>query len=308
MRNTPGWRKTVCLFIATLALVAGSPAHASPLSEAETVRVTIPAGDVALGATLYRPAGASGELPAIVTAHGSAATTRDGVGFYTNAALAMGFAVLSFDKRGTGESTGEYERFSVDTSDRVFHDLAWDVAHSVQWLAGQDGIDETRIGLFGGSQAGWIMPLADSLLRENTGIGIGFIIIGEGVSVSAGAEAAHEAALMQSVGARDTITRTDMLTAEAAAIAFTGEPGFDPAPVLDDSDTPTLWFFGLSDGVIPVLPSIDLIGARIENGETHHTVHILPFGDHNFTNTVTGERYDIAAISRDWLVSIGVLE
>jgi hypothetical protein len=308
MFNATAWKITARLVLAALVVTTGGLAQASPLSDADTRRVTIPAGDVELGATLYRPAGASGDLPAIVTAHGSAATTRDGVGFYTNAALSMGFAVLSFDKRGTGESTGEYVPFSVATSDRVFHDLAWDVAYSVQWLVDQDGIDATRIGLFGGSQAGWIMPLADTLLRDNTDIRLDFIIIGEGVPLTAGAEQAHDDALRQSVGTRQQVQRRDLFAAEAGAIAFGGETGFDPEPVLDATDTPMLWLFGLSDGVIPVLASIDRLGARIEAGETHHTVRVLPYGDHNFTNTATGERYDIATISRAWLTSLGVLD
>ena len=296
------------LLIASLALAFGSAAGASPLSEAETMDVVIPAGDVRLGATLYRPAGAQGDLPAIVTAHGSAATTRDGVGFYTNTALAMGFAVLSFDKRGTGLSTGDYVPFSVATSDAVFHDLARDVVHSIEWLAVQDGIDETRIGLLGGSQAGWIMPLADTLLREASSIRLGFIIIGEGVPVTAGAEQAHDDSLRQTVAGRDSVIRADLMAAEAAAARFDGEDGFDPGPVLDATDTPMLWIFGLSDPVIPVLASIDRLGERIAAGETHHTVEILPFGDHNFTNTATGDRYDIAEIGRSWLTEIGVLE
>ena len=293
-----------CVMLGT----GGLAMAASPLSEAETVDVVIPAGDVQLGATLYRPAGMQGDLPAIVTAHGSAPTTRDGVGFYTNAALAMGLAVLSFDKRGTGVSTGEYIPFSVATSDSAFHDLARDVAYSVEWLAGQEGIDETRIGLLGGSQAGWIMPLADTLLREAGSPPPAFIIIGEGVPVSAGAEQAHDGGLRQAIGRRDTVVRTDLLAAEAAAANFDGDPGFDPAPVLDATDTPMLWIFGLSDAVIPVLASIDALSERIAAGETHHTLHVLPFGDHNFTNTATGERYDIAAIGRDWLTQIGILD
>jgi len=304
------------LFAATLRFILASvmlatcamTASASPLSDAETVEVVIPVGDVQLGATLYRPAGAHGELPAIVTAHGSAATTRDGVGFYTNAALAMGFAVLSFDKRGTGASTGEYIPFSVAASDAVFHDLALDVAYSVEWLAGQQGIDETRIGLFGGSQAGWIMPLADTLLRKAGSPPPAFIIIGEGVPVSAGVEQAHDEGLRRAIGRRDSVVRTDLLAAEAAAADYDGETGFDPAPVLDATDTPMLWIFGLSDAVIPVLASIDTLGERIAAGETHHTLHVLPFGDHNFTNTATGERYDIVAISHNWLSGIGILD
>ena len=293
--------------VAALTL-SGTPTLASPLSESTREDVRIMAGDVELGATLYRPAGSEGDLPAIVTAHGSAPSTRDGVGYYTNLALGLGFAVLSFDKRGTGESSGEYVPFSVETSDAAFRDLAADVAYSMAWLVEQDGIDETRIGLLGGSQAGWIMPLADMMLQQEHGITIDFIITGEGVPVSAGSEQAQGPAFFASLGERDVPTRADMLAGDQASYAYEGPTGFDPDPVLSASQTPILWIFGLSDWVIPVLPSIDALGERIEAGETHHTVHILPFGDHNFTNTSTGERYDLLSISRDWLTRQGVLQ
>ncbi|WP_203291736.1 alpha/beta hydrolase family protein [Maricaulis parjimensis] len=292
--------------VACLTL-AGTPALASPLSESSQEEVWIEADDVRLGATLYRPAGATGDLPAIVTAHGSAPSTRDGVGYYTNLALSMGFAVLSFDKRGTGLSSGEYVPFSVETSDAAFHELARDVAFAMDWLVEQDGIDNTRLGLLGGSQAGWIMPLADTMLQEDFDIQIHFIITGEGVPVSAGVEQAQGTALVASVGNRQVPTRRDILAGDAAAYAYDGPDGFDPSMALSASDTPIFWIFGLSDWVIPVMPSIDAIGERIAAGETRHHLHILPFGDHNFTNTSTGERYDLARICRDWLVSQGVL-
>lgn len=292
-----------------LGLAVSAAAIAQPASTAPSEdRVMIEAGDVRLGATLYRPAGATGDVPAIVTGHGSAPTTRDDVGFYTRHALAMGFAVLSFDKRGTGESTGTYERFTVAGSNRVFNQLAGDVAASVRWLAEQPGIDTGRIGLFGGSQAGWILPLADFHLQRDGGPEIAFIIIGEGTPLTAGAEQAQDEALRESLNGRTDIRREDLVFADLAAAAHHGPTGYDPGPVHDATDTPTLWIFGLRDDVIPVLPSLDALHTRIAAGQTHHSVEVLPFGDHNFTNQATGQRYDIRAVIEPWLVSIGVLE
>jgi pimeloyl-ACP methyl ester carboxylesterase len=290
-----------------------APANAVQLDNSEQTRVTIHAGDVELGATLYRPIGAVGDLPAIVTAHGSAASTRDGVGFYTDRALRMGFAVLSFDKRGTGISTGEYVRFTVSNSSEIFRDLASDVAWSTRWLAQQDGIDRSRIGLFGGSQAGWIMPLSVTLLDRLNDPEIAFIIAGEGVPVSAGEEAVHERAIDQMlVSAGQTHTQTAptpamMAQADLILASYDGQRGFDPFEVLVTIDTPTLWIFGLRDGVIPVMPSIARLGEHIAAGKTNNDIHVFPFGDHNFTNVITGGRYDVQEVSQAWLTEIGIL-
>jgi dienelactone hydrolase len=286
----------------------GHSASASPIDDAVRERVSIQAGDVVLGATLYRPAGSSGDLPAIVTAHGSAPSTREGVGFYTDRALGMGFAVLSFDKRGTGESTGTYDAFSVENSSRIFHELAMDVVWSARWLADQGGIDQSRIGLFGGSQAGWIMPLAASLLDRSNDPTIRFIIIGEGVSVSAGEEAVHEEYLDSLGIPGEELTASMFADADEVLYAHTGERGFDPVHTLNSIDTPTLWIFGLRDWVVPIVPSINRLADFIDAEKQNNDIHVFPFGDHNFTNVVTGERYDVQGVSQAWLIQIGVLD
>lgn len=284
---------------AALVLLAFSAAVATPIEDSHKTDVMIEAGDVTLGATLYRPAGATGDLPAIVTGHGSAPSTRDGVGFYTHHALKLGFAVLSFDKRGTGQSTGTYVPFSVETSDAAFRDLAADMAHSVRWLKQQPGIDTSRIGFFGGSQAGWIMPLAATLEP-----GIAFIIIGEGVPVTAYEEAVHGAASGEMVWNLDAILKADDALRAADRSA---DQGYDPAPVLASLEVPTLWFFGLRDPVIPIAPSLERLEALVRSGKTNNDIHVFPYGDHNFLNVSTGERYDVGAVAGAWLKAKGIL-
>jgi pimeloyl-ACP methyl ester carboxylesterase len=312
--------RAAALTILTVITISGA-VWASPMDDADTVQVHIQAGDVTLGATLYRPAGVSGELPVIVTAHGSAPSTRDGVGGYTNLGLRMGYAVLSFDKRGTGESTGEYEAFTIENSERIFHDLAADVAWSARWVAGQEGIDASRIGLLGGSQAGWIMPLAAHLLTGEDDPQIAFILIGEGVAISAGEEATHEVILEGLIHERclagtpeekftmDTPPTRQMIeTADLQIANYDGDRGYDPRSTLLAISTPTLWVFGLSDAVVPVLPSIDRLGEIIQGDrKTNNQLAILPYGDHNFINVLTGGRYDLVEVFEPWLSTVGML-
>jgi pimeloyl-ACP methyl ester carboxylesterase len=76
--------------------------------------------------------------------------------------------------------------------------------------------------------------------------------------------------------------------------------------VLEKLEVPVLWLFGLYDGVIPVRQSIDRIGQLHKAGRKNHAMHIFPFGDHNFKNVFTGERYSVADVSRNWLKEIGI--
>ena len=68
--------------------------------------VTFRNGDVELHGTLSIPVG-PGPHPAVVLVHGSGAATRR-IGFFTSIYERLGIATLSVDKRGAGESTGNW--------------------------------------------------------------------------------------------------------------------------------------------------------------------------------------------------------
>ncbi|MDE2806097.1 MAG: alpha/beta fold hydrolase [Gemmatimonadota bacterium] len=112
------------------------------------------------GATLvgawYTPP-ESARHPAVVLVHGAGAMDRSGPGGYLTETAAYfvsrGFAVLSYDKRGTGASSGDWRTMS-------FADLASDVAAAVRYVRSRDDVDAGSVGLWGISQAGWVLPLA----------------------------------------------------------------------------------------------------------------------------------------------------
>ena len=135
-----------------------------PRYKIDTTEVLISSDGVQLGASYYVPQGLAEPLPAAVIVHGSAPSTRNDVGFFTRMCLNLGFAVLAYDKRGVGESTGRYRPFNVKESEDIFEELAADTQAAIRWLRTQKEVDPMRIGLVGGSQAGWIMPLAASNL------------------------------------------------------------------------------------------------------------------------------------------------
>ncbi|HEY4838830.1 MAG TPA: alpha/beta fold hydrolase [Candidatus Acidoferrales bacterium] len=115
-------------------------------------------GHVQLAGTLSVPNG-KGPFPAIVLISGTGQNTRDedvwGHKVFLVLADAMarrGIAVLRYDKRGVGGSTGDY-----DLATTV--DFTSDAVAAVAWLATQPEIAVRRIGVLGHSEGGVIAPM-----------------------------------------------------------------------------------------------------------------------------------------------------
>ena len=109
-------------------------------------------GGIDLAGTLISPT-AGGKHPAIILVHASGAEDREYVLPFARFLIRHGMAVLGYDKRGVGRSTGDWNTASFD-------DLAGDVVAAFEYLKTRTDIDRSQIGLLGWSQAGWVMPLA----------------------------------------------------------------------------------------------------------------------------------------------------
>jgi len=136
--------------------------------------VRFPSGSITIAATLFLPPGA-GPHAAIVIAHGSDPASRRSPHYREGARRwsQAGVAVLLADKRGVGESGGEY----VEAPDlRV---PAGDVLAAVRYLRSRSDVNGSNVGVLGGSQGGWVSFLA-ALSGE-----VAFVvsISGPGVSV-----------------------------------------------------------------------------------------------------------------------------
>ncbi len=117
-----------------------------------TENIVFDSGDIRLAGTLIKPAGA-GVFPAVVILHGSGPETRRGPGYRVaaNALVRSGFAVLIYDKRGTGASGGDFDA-------ALYRDFIADATAAVHYLASREDIDSDRIGLNGNSEGGWFTP------------------------------------------------------------------------------------------------------------------------------------------------------
>ena len=114
--------------------------------------VAFSSGAIRLVGTLISPTTA-GRHPAIILVHGSGAEDREYMLPFARFLIRHGVAVLGYDKRGVGGSTGDWNKASFD-------DLAGDVVAAFEYLKTRKDIDPAQIGLLGVSQAGWVMPLA----------------------------------------------------------------------------------------------------------------------------------------------------
>ena len=119
-----------------------------------TERVTWTNGGVRLAGTLYLPASGT-KVPAAILLHGSGQMGRlRNAGnrvLYNHAEwlASHGIAVLFYDKRGVGESTGEFRQAGFDV-------LAGDAAGGLALLRAHPRIDPARLGTVGVSQGAWI--------------------------------------------------------------------------------------------------------------------------------------------------------
>jgi len=142
-----GTRQLTCQSPSNLWHVAAKP---SSLSE----EIHFSNGDAHLTGTVYLPE-AGNRLPAVVVLHHAGLPTRD-ANLYRHLCEglpAMGIAVLVYDRRGSGQSSGD-----LDNSD--YETLADDAVAGQHALAKFSRIDPTKIGFWGLSQGGWLAVLA----------------------------------------------------------------------------------------------------------------------------------------------------
>ncbi|MEO5817435.1 MAG: CocE/NonD family hydrolase [Gemmatimonadaceae bacterium] len=142
--------------VALMALVVGTARDRLRYS---TERVSYSSddgtGSVALVATVYRPRG-GGPFPVVSLVQGSERTPRDRYHAFAERFVREGYLVVLADRRGVGESSGE---FTKEVSAGMLNTLATDVTSSLRYVVTRHDVDTTRIGVFGVSQAGWVIPL-----------------------------------------------------------------------------------------------------------------------------------------------------
>lgn len=267
-------------------------------------------GDTMLAGTLRRPEG-SEPHPALVMLQGSGPADRDSDGYFPplrDHFVGSGFAVLSWDKPGIGGSTGRWTRMTI-------FDRAAEALTAIKWLRLQDGIDASRVGIWGHSQGGWVGPLAASQSRD-----LAFLIVNSGPAIGLheqdlyGIEhtlrddgvddeeiaralefmrAIHTAALRGA--SYDEVKQTILEEARGKPrFDYLGDFGsdewhleviyaqhpYDPAPPLALITCPMLVIFGELDPLVPVQKSARVFESLGASSGHDVTVRIFPGANH----------------------------
>lgn len=297
----------------TTTLASGS----APPSGPSTDEIRFTSGPFELVGDLNLPGG-DGPHPAVIVVAGSGTQTRTstpGFALVKDRFTRAGFAVLSWDKPGSGASTGELED---DIADRGAI-----LADGVAFLAARPEIDADRIGLWGLSQAGWVMPYALDLTD-----GISFMIVVSGgaepgydqgvyqttqTMVCAGDATPEEAALIKQLGADMWKANTyDAYRSAVQALldfpalhgyvtielqpestwepeAYTASGFFDPMYVVAGTTVPILAVFGENDRFIdPVQGAAAYAAAFEEAGAEMSQVESIPGVGHLMQEQETG--------------------
>ena len=205
-------------------------------------------------------------------------------------------------KRGAGASSGVYLQSREHSADALLRRLAADAAAAFSELAADPEVDTTRVGFFGASQAGWIIPLAAELTRTRPR----FQVILSGNAVSTGVEQYYSD--LTGDGSRPPQV-ADRAEIERRVLGFTGKPGFDPGPILLASRTPTLWLLGDRDQQLNRCSRRFACWTQFGLlGNDRHTVIRYPNADHALRDVASGNALPVWNDMMTWLRQIHILK
>lgn len=301
-----------CLLVILLSStgLAQLPPHSAPVPKVLQQDVQFDNGAAHLAGTLFLPE--TGErLPAIVALHGAGAPTRD-FRLYRHleeALPAAGVAVLVFDRRGSGSSTG--------SSDAPYSVLADDGIAGLHAIARNPRIDPHRVGFWGMSQGGWLSLLAaersnDAAFAiavsaplvtpgEQMMFAVRNLLIVRGYTSADIDQALHTrevladyyhhklpltsalatltAAAKQSWFSLEFMPPPDWLASHPDDKSYINEMDYDPFPVISNLKVPVLAIFGDSDLWIPVTRSVERL-RQIAGVRGNITYYVIAHANH----------------------------
>lgn len=226
-----------------------------------------------LAGTIFKPNHFSA---AVVIVHGSGQEKRM-IEFATLLAK-NGIAVLTYDKRGVGESAGVYAGPEVGTNNVDYSNLnllALDASAAVNTLSKYLSNNQIPIGLIGGSQAGWIIPLAAEKNEK-----VKFMTIFSGALITVKEQLRFQFYTNGNSNFWDTHTEEDArkhILNDPDKYEFTDT---DPLVVLSKLSIPGLWIFGGKDIQVPVHFSIEHLN-ELKSKDKRYEYKLFPTLGHN---------------------------
>lgn len=277
--------KKLLIFIGIILLFTPlNQVIAQSLDSIKTKNVTFESEGIRLAGTIYNP---KQPYAAVVIVHGSDRVPR--MTKFAELLAKNDILVLTYDKRGVGESGGVYAGPEVGTnniSTANLNLLAKDASAAVNIIHKQN--KNLPIGLVGFSQAGWIIPIA-----ANKNPLIEFMVLFSCPTVTT---------LEQLRFQFYTNGRTDFWenhTQEDAREHIKNDPdryqfkATDPKDALKTLSIPGLWLFGEKDIQIPVKLCIEHLNSlKVQDKPFEYT--LFPTLGHNTAFANTTEPVDIS--------------
>ncbi|HEX3895401.1 MAG TPA: alpha/beta hydrolase [Rudaea sp.] len=237
---------------------------------------TFESGDVKLVGRLTMPKG-SGKVPVVVLVHGSEHDSARDFNPLQRMFPAQGIGAFVYDKRGTGGSGGTY------TQD--FDVLADDAVTAMKQARNLAGPRAGRVGYQGGSEAGWVVPLAANRAP------VDFAIVSFGLAVTVLEEDQESVALdmhfhHHSAGA--TKKALELARAGERVIEAGGKKGYAEFDALRRKYKSEPWYNDVhGDFVFFVLPlnQKQIIGEVAKNFDFHTPFHYEPMPALRASNT-----------------------
>jgi pimeloyl-ACP methyl ester carboxylesterase len=248
--------------------------------------------------------------PAVILVHGDGPATRrtgSSTGPTTKAFVRNGYAVFSWDKPGSGESTGRINDALTQRAEIL--------ADGIQVLAEHPKIDPGRIGVWGISQAGWVMPLALELRDDvafmivvsgsgEDGIEQGAYMVAQQVLGGGGTQ--EQAALVERYWAQQRKATDYDEYREAMEVLMdvpqvqsrynleiTEEKRWKPVPrdfdifidamdIIEHTTIPVLAIFGERDKIVDPVQGAEAYGVALQAaGNQDYRIEVLPGAAHN---------------------------
>jgi len=282
-------RRLLPLIAFTGVLVTcGSPTL--PLAPGGSEAGFVSNGNIRLRWFLDFPLG-DGPFPVVAIGAGSGAVSADDSNTirFARELNDLGFAVIRYDKRGTGASDGEVVNVSTANSPSTVPLLASDMQAVLDLLLTDPRLDVNRLGLFGASQASWYMPIVADVRPA-----VRFMVVVTGGVLPVGMQNRYE-----------ELTRIDGLSQEQAETQlglledFTGESGFDVIPILERLGIPMLYLNGGADPLAPRGANIAAMEDLAAGGIDLEFI-VYPEGEHSLPEI------DFWPQLVDWLESKGL--
>ncbi|MGJ6969022.1 alpha/beta hydrolase family protein [Streptosporangium sp. G11] len=161
-RRGARWILRSLLAVAVLVAACGGWVAYQNTYELREEHVTITGGKQPLKGVLAWPTTGKGPYGLVVFVHGDGPIDATHEEFYLplwEAFAQAGYASLSWNKPGVGGAAGNW-------LDQSMADRAAETVAAITWAKGRPGLDANRIGLWGASQAGWVMPKVAVRLPE----------------------------------------------------------------------------------------------------------------------------------------------